>query len=167
MLFDNYRRIKRISKHLVRGSVLFSAPVLIAGVCGVIGLAAFIYLKKRADGNTGKGFCGFTHAKHSDAGRKRSAHSKKEAQTDYTEDDFIVVESEEEPKSKKADSKAEKKTGGTQTGVWIASAASKIFHKPDCSRVSRISEANRTELTGSEASLIKKGYKPCASCIGK
>ena len=46
-MFRTYRRIKRIGKHLILGSSIFGTPVVIAGVCGLIGLAALIYLKRK------------------------------------------------------------------------------------------------------------------------
>lgn len=189
MLFDNYRMAKRLSKHLLKGSLFFSAPVIVAGVCGVVGLAALIYLKRRFDANQGIRFGGFDDVKSScrckaGTGKGKPVKHKKS----FKEEDFIVIDADEsdvrdveaksakeakrtkEPDAKPADAKVQPDIADKNkeaSDIWIASVTSKTFHRPGCSMVGRISEKNRTELNGSRASLIRKGYKPCASCIGK
>ena len=191
-MFRTYRRIKRIGKHLILGSSIFGTPVVIAGLCGLIGLAALIYLKRKADGKAlcRSSCCGGTRRRHPEACCGDFSDAV------FSEEDFAVHEDADNKaaKSKRSDdtkkktangtagTEKRKKTDGTSekkvsnkdkdknkstAGVWIASSTSKTFHKPDCSRVGRISEANRIELTGEEDSLIKQGYKPCAYCIGK
>ena len=153
-MFSTYRRIKRLGRILVKGSSIFGAPVLIAGVCGVIGLAALIYLKKRADVKVyEKERCCSETTKSSRRGCKR------ERKTGNKSGKTMPVINYEDVTDKRV-----KKNG---PDIWIASATSKTFHKPDCGSVNRISAANRIELKGTKTSLIGKGYKPCASCIGK
>lgn len=178
MFFSSYRRIKRLGKHLLLGSSLISSPVIVAGVVGVIGLAALIYLKKKADEKSGdkdRGFNDFTEIRY---GKRpcRGGRSPKKHQV-YREEDFIVDEVvEATPAEKKSSAKktAPKKSADkpvrakvSADGIWIASVTSKTFHKPDCSSVKRISEKNRIELKGSKASLVRKGYKPCSACMGE
>ena len=189
MLFDNYRLVKRLSKRLIKGSLLLSAPVLIAGACGVVGLAALIYLKRRVDGNQGSRIGGFDEVKRPckcKASARKSKHVKHKK--NFKEEDFIVIDADEADvrdvkvkNAKKAENvkAARVKSANTKaqpdrddknkdtSDIWISSITSKTFHRPDCSRVVRISEKNRTELKGSRAALIRKGYKPCANCIGK
>ena len=189
MLFDNYRMAKRISKHLLKGSLLLSAPVIVAGVCGVVGLAALIYLKRKVDSNPGSRFGGVDEVKRScrcKASTSKSKHVKQKKS--FREEDFIVIDADESdvrdvetksvkeaektknPGVKPADTKVQQDVADKNkeaSDIWIASVTSKTFHRPGCSMVGRISEKNRTELNGSRASLIRKGYKPCASCIGK
>ncbi len=189
MLFDNYRMAKRLSKHLLKGSLFFSAPVIVAGVCGVVGLAALIYLKRRFDANQGIRFGGFDDVQSScrcKASTSKSKHVKHKKS--FREEDFIVIDADESdvrdvetksvkeaektknPGVKPADTKVQQDVADKNkeaSDIWIASVTSKTFHRPGCSMVGRISEKNRTELNGSRASLIRKGYKPCASCIGK
>lgn len=154
-MFSTYRRIKRLGRVLTKGSSIFGAPVVIAGVCGVIGLAALIYLKRRADLKLHEKECCTSREKKASRGKcrcKRKTVNKVQKTTRVIKNDKDVI-------NKSADK--------TTQDVWIASAASKTFHKPDCSSVKRISEANRIEIKGTKASLTGKGYKPCASCIGK
>lgn len=193
-MFRTYRRIKRIGKHLILGSSIFGTPVVIAGVCGLIGLAALIYLKRKADGKAlcKSSCCGGTRHRHPEA----CCNDLSDAV--FSEEDFTVRKDTDNKatrnknsnaaknksagsaagaeKRKKAESASEKKAddksnsnGKTKrgSGIWIASSTSKTFHKPDCGRVGRISAANRIELTGGKDSLIGQGYKPCAYCIGK
>lgn len=152
MLFSNYRRIKRLGRHLLGGSSLFRSSVIVAGVIGVVGLAALIYLKKKADEKVERDHAGlgdFTEIRYGN--RKTTAVNKKKGSS---------VRSYENVKLQKE----EIKTSGS--GIWIASATSKTFHKPDCASVSRISAKNKVELKGSRDSLVKQGYKPCSSCVG-
>ena len=178
MLFDNYRMAKRISKHLLKGSLLLSAPVIVAGVCGAVGLAALIYLKRRFDANQGIRFGGFDDVKSScrcKASTSKSKHVKHKKS--FREEDFIVIDADEsdvkdvETKSVKEAEKTKNpgvKPADTKVQQDVADKNKEASdHRPGCSMVGRISEKNRTELDGSRASLVRKGYKPCASCIGK
>lgn len=47
---------------------------------------------------------------------------------------------------------------------FVLNKSSKKFHKPDCSSVAKMKEANREYYSGSRDDLIAKGYKPCGSC---
>ena len=193
-MFRTYRRIKRIGKHLILGSSIFGTPVVIAGVCGLIGLAALIYLKRKADGKAlcRSSCCGGTRRRHPEACCGDFSDAV------FSEEDFAVRKENDnkatvnkkpnDAKKKSAGSAAgaekRKKTAGasekkadeknnsngktiSDSGIWIASSTSKTFHKPDCGRVGRIAAANRIELTGGKESLIRQGYKPCSYCIGK
>ncbi len=176
MLFSNLRRLRRFKKEL---SVLIGAPLVITGICGALGLAALIYLKKKAD----------AQARMDDmqgAGIRRSGYKRGASYYDdevFTVDDCIVSDTEDK-ETKNRSRKTAKKTGTAKkrrpeegkkrsggsagTGqIWIASSVSKVFHSPDCSSAKRISATNRIELKGSAASLLKKGYKACRACTGK
>ena len=48
--------------------------------------------------------------------------------------------------------------------TYVLNANSKKFHYPDCKSARSMSEKNRREYTGTRASLINKGYKPCQEC---
>ncbi len=48
--------------------------------------------------------------------------------------------------------------------TYILNTNRKTFHRTDCSSVSRISEANREEYSGTRQQLIQDGYTPCGSC---
>lgn len=175
MLFNNHRMMKRLGKHLVKRSVLFSAPVLMAGACGLIGLAVLVYLKRRADNNSERNFAGFKEAKRpgKDCGSRTGGKRHTKERPEYSEDDFIVIDAEEgDVRDAEADDTVLKKSSiyanrSSSSDKWVASVISKTFHYPDCSSVGRISAANRAQLEGSIESLINKGYKPCSSCIGK
>ena len=47
---------------------------------------------------------------------------------------------------------------------YILNTNTKKFHLPTCSSVSRISDKNRKEFTGSRDTLIGEGYSPCKIC---
>lgn len=47
---------------------------------------------------------------------------------------------------------------------FVLNKSSKKFHKPDCSSVAKMKEANREYYSGSRDALIAKGYKPCGGC---
>lgn len=51
---------------------------------------------------------------------------------------------------------------GEQT--YILNTNSHVFHLPDCSGVSSMSEKNKEEFHGSRDELIEDGYKPCSRC---
>lgn len=51
---------------------------------------------------------------------------------------------------------------GEQT--YILNTNSHVFHLPDCSGVSSMSEKNKEEFHGSRDELIDDGYKPCSRC---
>ena len=48
--------------------------------------------------------------------------------------------------------------------TYILNTNSKKFHHPDCSSVSKISENNKQEYTGTREALINDGYSPCGIC---
>lgn len=53
----------------------------------------------------------------------------------------------------------------TQTETtYILNTNTKKFHRPDCSNVSRISNANKGEFTGSREELMQQGYEACKNC---
>ncbi|MBO4385210.1 MAG: MBL fold metallo-hydrolase [Clostridia bacterium] len=57
--------------------------------------------------------------------------------------------------------------GGTMTGGdpdYILNAWSKVFHRPDCESVGKMSERNRIEFYGTREEAIEQGYKPCGIC---
>ncbi len=51
-----------------------------------------------------------------------------------------------------------------QAQTYILNTNSKKFHHPDCSSVSKISENNKQEYTGTREELIDDGYSPCGIC---
>lgn len=51
---------------------------------------------------------------------------------------------------------------GIQT--YILNTNSRVFHLPDCSSVSSMSDKNKEEFNGSRDKLIDEGYKPCSRC---
>lgn len=53
--------------------------------------------------------------------------------------------------------------GGT-TATYILNTNTHKFHKPSCSSVKQMSEANKEEYTGSRADVIAQGYEPCKKC---
>ena len=47
---------------------------------------------------------------------------------------------------------------------YVANSNSKIFHRPECPSVEKMSEKNKQYFTGSREELIADGYKPCSNC---
>lgn len=47
---------------------------------------------------------------------------------------------------------------------YVANSNSKIFHRPECPSVGKMSEKNKQYFTGSREELIADGYKPCSNC---
>ena len=60
-----------------------------------------------------------------------------------------------------ADTKA---TDSNQQQTYILNTNSRVFHLPDCSSVSSMSDKNKEEFNGSRDKLIDEGYKPCSRC---
>lgn len=48
--------------------------------------------------------------------------------------------------------------------TYVINTGSGIFHYPSCSSAKRISDANRSEYTGTRDDLIAQGYSPCGNC---
>ena len=48
--------------------------------------------------------------------------------------------------------------------TYVINTGSGIFHYPSCSSAKRISDANRSEYTGTRYDLIAQGYSPCGNC---
>ena len=48
--------------------------------------------------------------------------------------------------------------------TYVINTDSGIFHYPSCSSAKRISDANRSEYTGTRDDLIAQGYAPCEKC---
>ena len=62
----------------------------------------------------------------------------------------------------------EKGDGGTQDSAdetYILNTSSKKIHKPSCSSVADMSEANKSEHKGSIDGLLDDGYTTCGSCF--
>lgn len=55
-------------------------------------------------------------------------------------------------------------TESTGEQTYILNTNSHVFHLPDCSGVSSMSEKNKEEFHGSREELIEDGYKPCSRC---
>ena len=53
---------------------------------------------------------------------------------------------------------------GSETAAYVLNVNSKKFHRPDCSGISSISEANRQEVTATRTDLVAQGYSPCGTC---
>ena len=47
---------------------------------------------------------------------------------------------------------------------YVLNTSSQRFHLPDCTGVDDISPGNRSDYTGTRASLIERGYTPCSIC---
>ena len=47
---------------------------------------------------------------------------------------------------------------------YVLNTSSKKFHKPDCSGVQSMSEANRQDYKGGRDALLEQGYQPCGVC---
>lgn len=54
-------------------------------------------------------------------------------------------------------------TGGAVIS-YILNINSYVFHCPDCVSVSKMSDKNKQEYTGTREELIEQGFKPCANC---
>lgn len=52
----------------------------------------------------------------------------------------------------------------TTVSTYVLNTNSMKFHKPDCSAVAQMSDANRKDYTGSRDDLIEQGYTPCGYC---
>ncbi len=50
------------------------------------------------------------------------------------------------------------------TRTYVINTSSRKFHYPSCSSAKRISDANRSEYTGTRDDLIAQGYDPCEIC---
>lgn len=50
------------------------------------------------------------------------------------------------------------------SSTYILNTNTHKFHKPSCSSVKSMSEANKQEFTGSSDDIISKGYEPCKIC---
>lgn len=48
--------------------------------------------------------------------------------------------------------------------TYICNTSSKVFHKPSCSSVSSMSDANKKTYEGQASDLIAAGYKACGRC---
>ena len=53
---------------------------------------------------------------------------------------------------------------GEEEHEYVLNTNSKKFHLPTCDSVSKMSEKNRQNYTGSRDELIAEGYTPCGSC---
>lgn len=62
-----------------------------------------------------------------------------------------------------ASDKESQQSSGVQTD-YVLNTASKKFHLPECSSVSKTKEENRRDYRGSRDDLIAQGYAPCGSC---
>ena len=51
-----------------------------------------------------------------------------------------------------------------QSDTYILNTNTKKFHRPDCSSVSQMKDANKREFTGSRYDVIEMGYAPCQRC---
>ena len=50
------------------------------------------------------------------------------------------------------------------TRTYVINTNTRKFHYPSCSSAKRISDANRSEYTGTRDDLIAQGYDPCERC---
>lgn len=57
---------------------------------------------------------------------------------------------------------AEQPVGNTRN--YVINTNTGKFHYPSCSSAKRISDANRSEYTGTRDDLIAQGYAPCEKC---
>lgn len=55
-------------------------------------------------------------------------------------------------------------SSSTSTSTYILNTNSKIFHKPSCASVSKMSAGNKQVLNGSRDQAIGQGYRPCKNC---
>lgn len=75
---------------------------------------------------------------------------------DYATGESWLAETAEEP------SLTENTASGEER--YVLNTSSKKFHKPDCSGVQSMSEANRQDYTGERDALLEQGYQPCGIC---
>ena len=68
----------------------------------------------------------------------------------------------EPPAPAQEEAPAEQPAGNTRN--YVINTGSGIFHYPSCSSAKRISDANRSEYTGTRDDLIAQGYSPCGNC---
>ena len=47
---------------------------------------------------------------------------------------------------------------------FVANKSSKVFHRPECPSVGKMSEKNRWYFQGRREELIDDGYMPCSNC---
>lgn len=59
---------------------------------------------------------------------------------------------------------SESGNAATEAAEYILNINSKKFHKPSCSSVSQMNEANKQVYTGSRDDLIAQGYEACKKC---
>lgn len=52
----------------------------------------------------------------------------------------------------------------TAAATYILNTGSEKFHVPSCSSVSKMSEKNKQEFTGTREEVIAMGYDPCGAC---
>lgn len=64
--------------------------------------------------------------------------------------------------SSSTDSDVTNSTAITET--YIINENTHKFHKPSCSSVSKMNEANKKEYTGDKNKLISEGYEACKNC---
>ena len=48
--------------------------------------------------------------------------------------------------------------------TYILNINSKVFHDKTCDSVSKMSEKNKKEYTGTRKEVIQLGYKACSNC---
>lgn len=65
---------------------------------------------------------------------------------------------------KPADAPTAAPTQTPTTSSYVVNINSKVFHRPDCSSVGRMSAENRRNVTESRSQLISEGYSPCKIC---
>ena len=77
---------------------------------------------------------------------------------------------EDAPAGVGGSSSAQEDTSGGDTSAaeqeetYVLNTSSKKFHRPDCSGVDSMNQANRQDYTGTRQSLIDQGYSPCGIC---
>lgn len=71
---------------------------------------------------------------------------------------------------KKTDEKSQSKnlaSNKKNKQTFILNSNTGKFHLPDCSSVEQMKDENKETVKGTKEGLIKKGYDPCANCLGK
>lgn len=68
----------------------------------------------------------------------------------------------EPPAPAQEETPAEQPAGNTRN--YVINTNTGKFHYPSCSSAKRISDANRSEYTGTRDDLIAQGYAPCEKC---
>lgn len=68
----------------------------------------------------------------------------------------------EPPAPAQEETPAEQPAGNTRN--YVINTNTGKFHYPSCSSAKRISDANRSEYTGTRDDLIAQGYVPCEKC---